>query len=154
MKTPLFRYCLPTYSYKTTHSLRTKFCDSRPNSFPNRPRLVFSKNKILNYSSRDQLRSLSPHWAASLRLVTLSNFPGKICPVASPLSNLYKDFLRTNIFRVVFLNLVHQLSYSLHLLKILISPTFVRHLKVPSVPQSSRTPTFNRSQSAHKLLLL
>lgn len=154
MKTPLFRYCLPTYSYKTTHSLQTKFYGSRPNYFFNRPRLVFSKNKTPNYFSRDQLRSLSPRRAASLRLVTLSNFPGKICPGESPSSNLYKNFLRTDTFRVVFLNLVHQFSYSLHLLKVLTSPTFIRYLKVPSVLQSSRTSTFNRSQSTHKLLLL
>ena len=154
MKTPLFRYCIPTYSYKTNHSLQTKFYGSRPNYPFNRLRLIFPQNKALNYFSRDQLRSLSPHQVASLRLTTLSNFPGKICSSDYLLNNLYKNFLRTDMFRVMFLNLVHQFSYSLHLLKILTSPASIRYLKISSTFQSSRAPTFNRSQSAYKLLLL
>ena len=124
MKTPLFRYCLPTYSSRSTSPSRTKFYGPQPDYFPPRPRLIFPKHKTFNHFSCNQLLSLSYYQASALKLVTLSNFPGRICSGVFTLSNLYRNLPYSDVLRVMFLNLASQFSYSFYLLKVLSLPAF------------------------------
>ena len=154
MKTSLFRYCLPTCSSKTFRLLQTKSpIPSADYSFC-RPRLVFQNPKTSNYSLLYNLPALSVRGTSLLRLTTLSNFPGNICPREFKLINLYKNLPFTGMLRATFLNLRRQFTYSLYLLNVLSSPTFLRHLKTPSLVPRLKTPSFKISQLDHKLLFL
>ena len=154
MKTPLFRHCLPTYLYKTSPSSRTKPYAPLSDYFFRRPRLICSNSKTRKHFSCNQLRVLSVHRIASLRLTALSNFPGQTRLGEFKLVNSYKNFFLTSMFRVMFLDLIHQFYYSLYLVNVLASSTFLRHFKIPSLTQGVKNPSFNISQSAHKLLFL
>ena len=154
MKTPLFRYCLPTYPYKTSPSSRTKSYAPLSDYFFRRPRLVYSNSKTFKHFSRNQLRVLSVHRIASLRLTALSNFPGQTRLGEFKLVNSYKNFFLTTMFTAMFLDLTHQFYYSLYLVNVLASSTFLRHFKTPSLTQGVKAPSFKISQSAHKLLFL
>ena len=154
MKTSLFRHCLPTCSSKTFRLPQTKSSIPLANYSFCRPRLVFSTPKTPNHSLRHHLGALSVRRTALLRLTTLSNFPGKIRPRDFKLINFYKNLSFTGMLRITFLNLIRQFTYSLYLLNVLSSSTFLRHLRTSSLVPRLKTSSFKISQSAHKLLFL
>ena len=154
MKTSLFKHCLPTYSSKTFPSSQTKCFTPRSDYFFCRPRLVCTNSKTHNYLLRNQLRTLNICRKASLRLTTLSNFPGKIRLNGFKLVNLYKNFSLTSMYRAMFLNLVRQFTHSFYLLNALSLSASLRHSKPHSSVRGIKTSSFKIAQSTHKLLFL
>ena len=154
MKTSLFKHCLPTYLSKTFPSSQTKCFTPRSDYFFCRPRLVCTNSKTHNYSLRNQLRTFNICRMASLRLTTLSNFPGKIRLNGFKLVNLYKNFSLTGMYRAMFLNLVRQFTHSFYLLNALSLSASLRHSKPHSPVRGIKTSSFKIAQSTHKLLFL